>query len=343
MNEENFGKGGIKSPKDKRDFQWEKVGSASLPFDWEKGFETIKPLKVKNQNGSSSCGGQALSYYGEILNAKSDGTQEERSAKFIYAPIAVAGGGTWGRELMNWVVKSGWGLEKDTPSYENGNPPSEAFMTRKEDITLEAHNYAINERALSYVNITDTTSIDTIAQAIRDNNGALIGVDGINNNSWHTKFPIPPIKDFVWRHWILAVGAVMIDGKKYIKIINSWGNVGDNGYQYLGEEYFTSGHCFEAWTAVYNTAKPEIGFKHTFNTNLTIGDKGVEVLALQKALRLEGLFKYPTDTGTYGPVTKEAVYQFQIKYNLAPFTRRLYQGIYVREITRKRLNELYSP
>lgn len=343
MNENQFGTGAIKSPKDKRDFQWEKIGSASEPFDWSKGYETPVPLKIKDQNGSSSCGGQAISYIGEILNGIADGAQEEKSAKFIYAPIAVQGGGSYGRDLMARAKDAGWGSEALTPSYENGKPPSEQFMTRASDITPEAIESAKKERAYSYALITDNTNIDTIAQAIRDNKGALIGLDGENNGTWLTKFPKPP-KNFTWRHWLFGCGAKMIDGVKYIKVYNSWGEIaGEKGAQWIEESYFTSGHCFEARTLVYNTAHPEPGFQHNFSVNLQRGMVGEEVIFLQKALRLEGLFTYPTNTGNYGIVTQDAVYKFQQKYNIAPLTRWIYKGFYCAEATRKKLNELYSP
>jgi hypothetical protein len=134
---------------------------------------------------------------------------------------------------------------------------------------------------------------------------------------------------------------------KLIEVVNSWGDkVGDSGYQYISEAYFTSGNCFEAWTCVYNTAKPETGFKHYFATDMQLGQSGDEILALQKILRLEGLFTYPEDTKNYGNVTRDAVYKFQKKYGIAVWWRPLTiinKGMYCSELTRKVLNQLYSP
>lgn len=55
----------------------------------------------------------------------------------------------------------------------------------------------------------------------------------------------------------------------------------------------------------YNTGS------YQFKKNLSMGSKGADVLALQKALRQMGYFTYPTDTGSYGVATRDAVKKFQ--------------------------------
>ena len=86
--------------------------------------------------------------------------------------------------------------------------------------------------------------IDVFAKAIIVGKGAVIGVVGTNNGTWNSKFPKPPAlgtpQSKLWVHAILAVGFVKIEGKLYIKIKNSWGTIGENGYQYLGEEWFAN-------------------------------------------------------------------------------------------------------
>lgn len=51
---------------------------------------------------------------------------------------------------------------------------------------------------------------------------------------------------------------------------------------------------------------------HTFNTNLHFGMDNQEVILLQAALRKLGYFTYPSNTGFYGQVTKDAVLKFQL-------------------------------
>lgn len=74
--------------------------------------------------------------------------------------------------------------------------------------------------------------------------------------------------------------------------------------------------------------------KVVFKSLLGMGSKGAEVIALQQKLRELGLFKFSTNTGYYGAVTKAAVVAFQKKYNLKP-----YPGV-VGPLTRTTLNSL---
>jgi hypothetical protein len=83
---------------------------------------------------------------------------------------------------------------------------------------------------------------------------------------------------------------------------------------------------------------------HNFNTNLKIGDSGLEVEALQTALEKEG-FNVGGDTkGNFGENTASAVVSFQEKYKseiLGPW--RLEHGTgYVGQTTRAKLNKLYG-
>lgn len=236
--------GALKDRYDPRDHKWDVIakGNNIEAFDWEKGFDLNVPFKVKDQNGSGSCGGQAWAYYGEALEYAYKKEYEENSAKFIYANTGSPynGGGSWGRDNSEFVINNGWGSEKLTPSYDNGNPPSEEFMMRKSDITKEAYIEAKQNQALRYA--TTGKDIDSIAQAIKTNNGVVIGITGTNNGSWHSMFPkAPQVGDELWRHWLFCVGAAMMGGKKYIKVINSWGEgVGDKGYQWISEDYFNT-------------------------------------------------------------------------------------------------------
>lgn len=329
MNEKDFGKGGLPPVFDGRDYQWEEIGFGSAPFDWSVGYDVEKEvgkLVIKNQNGSYSCGGQAWAYYGHIL----DYATGEKSAKFIYAQTHAPNGGSTAQANCELVKKKGWAKESIAISYQNGIPPSESFMIAVNDLTTEAYTEALTDKALAYAQVQGT--IDTYAQALRDNKGLILGITGQDNGTWLSPYPKPPQGGTgLWYHWIYCVGAMLINGKKYLKFANSWGEtIGEKGYQYIGEEYIP--WLFNAWTLVKDTPAPPT-FSHNFTQHLSYGMSGSEVTALQTALKLESLFTVPA-TGFFGQITLNAVKKFQTKYGI-PTTG------YVGDLTNAKLNILF--
>lgn len=345
--------GAIVDKKDKRDYQYREIIAGASPFDWSADYDVEvdinETLPVKDQNGSLSCGGQAVASYGGVLNKVFDGTFEERSAKFIYSQCYYKpDGGSTMRDLIKLVIGTGWGVEALTPSYENGNAPSEDFMRRVSDITSEAFAKASHDKALSFFQVS-TTDVDEIAQAIKNNHGAIIGISLANNGTWRSTYPVYPLAGQVlYNHWVYAGKVKMMNGKKYIGILNSWGKVtGDNGWQWISEDYFKAGFVFAVWTLVYNT-QPEVpSFKHTFNYDMeykSASNIKSEVIALQTALQLDGVYpKSVPITGNYFDITRQAVYDFQVKYAVAPFYILWFnKGKYASKATRAKLNQLYG-
>jgi hypothetical protein len=324
---EHFGKGGILSPVDDRDYKWEELGMGTIPFNWSLGYDINMPISLKDQNGSGSCGGQAMAYYGEVLEAISTKTREERSAKFIYAQTGLGDGGSYLRDNCKIAIEQGWATEDVLPSYDNGLPPNEAFIRSKEDITDAVRLNASQSQALSYA-IVDNKSIDAVAQAIANNYGAIILIRGENNGTWHTSFPKVTTGAGQWGHFLYCCGAEMIGGKKYIKVKNSWGEVGDRGYQYISEDFFNNGYIYEVRTLIFKN-KP---IKFTFNKDLRFGMRNGDVLHLQTKLVAEGFANY-TPTGYFGVSTLASVIKYQKAKGIKPAVG------YVGELTRAELNK----
>ncbi len=352
FNEYGYATGAIFDKPDKRDFNFSEIVAGAAPYDWSKPYDIeiiiSKRLPVKDQGQSLSCGGQGWSSYGNALEAAIDKTVNDHSAKFIYAQTAVSGGGSAGRDNCDIVIKQGWASEAILPSYENGQPPTEAFMTDKSGINDAVRLDAAKDKALSYATVA--LDVDSIAKAIESNFGVVLGVVGANNGTWRNTFP-QPIKagDALWYHWVYAGKVKMINGVKHIGILNSWGStVGESGWQWLSEDYINQGGLFSCWTLVFNPTKPNPKFKHTFNVDLNYGDTGAEVKALQTALQLCG--QYPKGvpiTGNYLDITRQAVLEFQQRYVVPDGVWQrivvwLNQGRHASKLTREKLNNIFG-
>jgi len=198
-------------------------------------------------------GGQAFSYYAQVLEYLHTKTFEERSAKFLYSQCWCPEGGSRGRDICKILKSQGSAKEAFLPSYyQDKTPLSEEDYRDTSSINNVIRQDAKSTLALSYANVNP--DIDSIAQAIRDNNGCVIGVTGENNGTWYSEFPKPPTKN-QWNHWVYACKAKLIKGKKYIGIINSWGEeCGNKGIQWIGEDYFSAYTDYPAvwqgWTLI---------------------------------------------------------------------------------------------
>lgn len=238
--EGHHGHGALPLRKDRRDKKYKKVARASVPFDWNLGYNAEKSSSpTKNQGTSGSCGGQAGSY----LEALTKPVFSERSARYIYSQIYYPGEGTTLRDILNFLVKKGSASEALVTSYQVGNPPSEQFMEdRSSNFTGDASASVYEASGYAFV----APDIESYAQAIRDNGGAIMELRGQNNGTWESAQPIPPNnKTNLWAHFLVCTGAMMRNGKKVIRVHNSWGDVGEGGYQYISEDYFKSGNVLQ--------------------------------------------------------------------------------------------------
>lgn len=355
---DNFKPGAIKDDPDARDYQWEEVAGGSAPFDWATGFDVEKTIggRVGNpnfrlisndQNGSGSCGGQAWSKYDAVQRTMILGVPfQERSAKYVYSQVFAPGGGSGARAIGGILTSQGCSLESLCPSYEHGLPPSEAFMEQTADITPAARDDAPNDQARSYAQVP--LDINSLAQAIRDTYGVVIGIYGTSNGTWGSAYPTPPTDGAetpgAWAHWMYFGKAEVVNGKNMIAGLQSWGpGIGQNGWQWFDANYINAA-TFAAWSLVFNPTPTPDAFSHSFEVDLSFGETTNEVTYLQTALAKDGEFpKSVSTTGFYGSVTAAAVLKFQTKYAVAP-EAELTQlaGKKVGPATREKLNELFG-
>lgn len=225
-----------------------------VAFDWNKGFDQsrIIPLTVNDQGGSLSCTFQAWSKYVAVLNFLETKEYTDFSARFGYARTFLPGGGAWLFSGGDIITLAGVPKETTTPSYtSSGRPLTEAAMQVRDD-RPEALKEALTYRTKSPAYVR--ANIDEMAKAIRDQHGMIFGFTGSNEGmvTGGTGIIRPPKKgEVLWGHAVLAIGAGLISGKKYLKFINSWSeNWGQFGYGYLGEDYIISGRTFDGLTLI---------------------------------------------------------------------------------------------
>lgn len=328
MTENITNPGGLEDTPDSRDFKYaDIVGSAARPFDWNAGFDIeaiVGKLPIDDQNGSTSCGGQAFAKFDAVLEALKTKSFEKSSACYIYNQTAVVINGVPQgsrlRDNADLVVKQGVALESLCPSYDNGHAPSDAFILRKGAITPSAADSAKLRKGASYAYVNP--DIESFATAIRENGGLVMLLSGQNNGTWFSKFPKPPTER-VWGHFMYVGKAKLIDGKKYVGAIQSWGpNVGENGWQYFGEEWFNGGINSAATIVFPDMPAPA---KYAFTRDLTIGSTGVDVKFLQAYLNGRGFPVAASGPGSrgnettyFGALTKEALAKFQGAHGITP-------------------------
>jgi len=261
--------------------------SNSEPVDWYKGFDVRDELKkklgssfsipVNDQARTQSCVAQAWAKYAGIKKVMGDPNPNwvEFSPRDIYSHIYLPGyGGAYIMEGGLFCKNKGILPYEQLPSHwSSPHPdliPTEEVMRDK---GLEGGQESGGNASPDIYNSLRQLvkggsieilgySIDAIAQATRDNYGCVIGIYGENNGTWLSKYPKTGNKS--WGHGILVIGYIYINGKKYIKILNSWGtNCGEGGVQYLGEEWFqTGGPTSYTYLGGAYTWSPEVGNFH---------------------------------------------------------------------------------
>ncbi len=258
---QQFGTGAVKDILDYRDRIFDGIAFGAPQFDWDKGYDIQEKIKhnifFKNQDGSSSCVGQGWSYYVGILNTVETSVYDEVSAKAFYSQIVLPQGGAYIRDGGKLAVNYGANFEYDVPSYDNGQPPAEAFIKDKSWMTEKLTKKAKVLQAKEYRTIQACDSMDLFAIAIRDNYGVVGGVAGSNNGTWNSLEPKPPKNenDIDWLH-CLYYGKAGRDNKgRFIASPNSWGS--RTKWQKFRQDYFNNLFQFNPWTL---TDKPNQEF-----------------------------------------------------------------------------------
>ena len=229
--------GAIPDKVDFKDYRFEFVaGSTPIP---NKFSLKDKIVAIKHQGKSSSCVGQAFSYYAEVLNFIETGKKVKLSARDIYSTIHLENGGAYLRDGAKKLTDSGVLLERDATSYIDGKLPTEAFMRQRNDITEAEIEKGNDFLAKSYIKVP--VNFESIKRAIYENNGCVIGLFG-TNEGWETELVTPPV-EWKWGHAVYLCGY----DENYIEFVNSWGEGwGNVSFGKFGKEYMRL--AFTPWT-----------------------------------------------------------------------------------------------
>lgn len=237
---ESFGKGAVITPEEISKDQYVLAMSAPAVIDWSIPFRVPAALVQRDQDGSSSCTGQAAAYYTQALNQIEHGVSELYSARHIYSQVALGyGQGAYIFKAMSIPLTQGAASLNSVPEGDS----SEAIMIDKSDnskAVLEAKTdkYALISR--------EGQSIDFMANIIKDYHGFVTGFNG-----WNGMFsPDGTVIDWSksdWGHAVYCIGYEMHNGQKCLVFINSWGSQwGSGGIGYFPEAFVTSGRFFDA-------------------------------------------------------------------------------------------------
>lgn len=236
---QHLGKGARRAPPDKRDFQiagHPSFAEALAAVNWNTPFILPEPPN-EDQNGSSSCVGQAWSFYHWQLN------QKNYSRRDLYSRIFLPGGGAYIRDGGLQIVKLGQATRNEVP---DPSPETEIAMENKTGATPAAE---ASDRELD--SFTVYLDIDAWAAAIQAYKGIVGGLEG-SDIGWHNLAePWPPLPlQPLWGHALYFFGYHMHNGQKCVIAKSSWGTAGSTTVHHIKSNYFDSAHMFDAWTLI---------------------------------------------------------------------------------------------
>ena len=227
MNVEDYKLNILGSPVDERDIYYSDIAcSDNSSIIIPKSFEIKYQFNPKNQSVVGSCVSHSLSEYEEIVKA----SNELYSVGFTYSNRSSSdyqGYGLVVREALSHLIKEGNVLNKDFPINEEYPSILNTLDTYgKEKLLTQASEH----KSKGYLRL-DVEDIKKYL--VTENKPILITVKVYDNfyNMQSNKGFIPKVPSTNYRggHCMLITG---FNGDT-LKILNSWGNLGDNGYVYL--------------------------------------------------------------------------------------------------------------
>lgn len=321
-----------------KDYKFEELVASANPVEWVEKTEWRK-FPIFNQNGSGSCVAQTEAKELGIMRYLKDGIYVHFSATDIYQRRANKPDSGMGGPDARKIATEGVTLEVLAPSQNM----SDGAM---DETTVEAYKRQVGEvfKVPNYVSLP-IGDIETIASVIQTTKKGVMVWFYFKSDEWtdkpEVKYPDLTVQTGL-RHSVCAVDFMLINGKKYLVIEDSWGTAfGMAGQRFISEDFFKARNWYASYLTSFKFDLDMQKPRFTFTTDLQIGMTSPDVVMLQDCLKFEGLFPNDRDsTGYFGAVTKKAVEDFQIRYKIAS---AITQGFgRVGPMTRAKLNEIYG-
>ena len=274
----DFGLGAIDSPADLRDYDYSMVTGSSEEIEIPEKFELDYDIPIQNQGNVGSCVAHAL------MEMKSYIDNDMYSIGFIYGnrnDNDHQGSGLIAREALKHLVKEG-DCFKESFDYNIEYPEIRNKMSEIgiDKLYAEASQF----KSLAYIRL----SVDEIKEYLVKYKKPIMIVVRVYKNFYTAKsnkgiIPSEPIGVYKGNHAMVIVGY----DKDTLKMVNSWGNTGDNGYYYLD---INSEIIKELWALedIKNVNRPE-------KKKYTVGWKKV----LPKTPADTVKWKYVKENGNY--------------------------------------------
>lgn len=304
------------------DYEQKELVASIAPVNWIKK-DKYRTFPKRMQNGSGSCvmqgcekerGIMAFSKYGEFIEFSSNGGYQSRA----YPAIS----GSTVDDLIR-STNQGAVFESISPSFSKTD--LQMMSAKKPAYTADLAKIFGAKRVFLDIDI------DIIASTI-ENTGKGVGLTiKFGKGEWFHTYEVTEKlknpKDWIYGHYVVVVDYTL--NKKGEKCLVIEDSACEDGYpQRLVPESFFKARTY--WRPSYI-----LNFKNYIEKPDKPSYTGT-ITNLQDILKYEGFFPVNTDsTGYFGAITKKALIQFQLKYNIEPPEGNFGQ------ITKAKLQELY--
>ena len=207
------------------DTQGIQVLGAISRYDFNKS-TGFKASPGKDQGSSASCTWQAFCYYFYAW------TGIDLSRKDGYSRTHLPGGGGYLMAPLTTTSSTGC---FDLTQVQDPSPETEVNMEQPFTIT-------VGRRVFKITPIIPSNNITSIAIAMSQYKGCIIGVNGDNQGWANMEYPEPPTGGYDWSHAIYCYDTTIINGQDTLIAESSYFNEVDK--HYIKNNYFQSGNVF---------------------------------------------------------------------------------------------------